>query len=184
MLPVLKQVREGPEGIQGNTGQQGPQGNPGAKGDKGTANVIYSAWTTFNTANWQAAVNEYGKSIRYYPINTTAITADVANNGVVLVYMRISINHIGPLLLPQTFYGFTQFVNQYIGFYATVGQIKIKFFNIDNANDPSTFGSNVEYRYVIIPGGVTTTSTSIENQSSQLDYKDYNAIKAYYNLPE
>ncbi len=180
-----KKGPEGPQGTQGNAGAPGPVGSPGTKGDPGTANVIYSAWTAFNGANWQAAVNEYGKSVRYYPITATAITNDVLNNGVVLIYMRVTGNGIGPTLLPQTFYGFTQFVNQYIGFNLSTSQIKIKFFNIDNNNDPGTFGSFVEYRYVIIPGGVTTTtSASIKDQSQQPDCKDYNAVKAYFNLPE
>lgn len=175
----------GAQGLQGTAGAQGPAGAAGAQGVPGTVNVMYSAWTGFVEATWAAPINEFGKNVRYYPIPVTQVTDSIINTGVVLVYLRVPSTNIVPSLLPQTFYSFTQTGNQYMGFNLLAGQIKIKFFNIDNTNDPGSFGSLVEYRYVIIPGGVKITGRSLATgESSRLDYKDYNSVKTYFNLPD
>lgn len=165
-------TKEGPEGPAGATGPQGPTGATGATGPTGptgpagpagptgptgpagTANVIYSPWTDFVTANWAAAVNEFGKMVRNYPAAAPGVTASIITSGVVIVYWR-DIGLPNPQQMPSISYNITQAVNQYLGFALLPGQIQIKFFNIDNTNDPGTFGGpGNSYRYIIIPGSV------------------------------
>lgn len=144
----------GPTGPTGPTGPAGPTGPTGPQGPAGTANVIYSAWTDFVSATWLPAAVEFGKTVRNYPAAAPGVTTSVINTGVVLVYWR-DVGLPNPQQMPSISYNITQPVNQYLGFELLTGTIRIKFFNIDNTNDPGTFsGSGNSYRYVIIPGGV------------------------------
>lgn len=141
-------------GATGATGAQGPQGPAGPVGPPGTANVIYSVWTDFVLATWAAPVSEFGKTVRNYPAAAPGVTAGIITTGVVLVYWR-DIGLPNPQQMPSISYNITQPVNQYLGFALLVGQIQIKFFNIDNTNDPGTFsGPGNSYRYILIPGSV------------------------------
>jgi hypothetical protein len=144
----------GPAGPTGPSGPAGPTGPTGPQGPAGTANVIYSAWTDFVAATWGAPVNEFGKTVRNYPATAPGVTASMITSGVVLVYWR-DIGLPNPQQMPSISYNITQSVNQYLGFALLTGQIQIKFFNIDNTNDPGTFsGAGNSYRYILIPGGV------------------------------
>jgi hypothetical protein len=144
----------GTTGPAGATGPQGPAGSTGPQGPAGTANVIYSPWTDFVNATWSAPVVEFGKTVRNYPATAPGVTASIVTTGVVLVYWRDQ-GLPNPQQMPSISYNITQAVNQYLGFALLTGQIQIKFFNIDNTNDPGTFsGAGNSYRYIIIPGGV------------------------------
>jgi len=152
--PAGIQGPAGPAGAVGPTGPAGPAGPAGPQGPAGTANVIYSAWTDFTAANWGAAVNEFGKTVRNYAAPAPGVTASIITTGVVLVYWR-DIGLPNPQQMPSISYNITQPVNQYLGFALLTGQIQIKFFNIDNTNDPGTFtGAGNSYRYILIPGSV------------------------------
>jgi len=144
----------GATGPTGPTGPQGPAGPTGPQGPPGTANVIYSPWTDFVGATWLPAANEFGKTVRNYPAAAPGVTASVVTTGVVLVYWR-DLGLPNPQQMPSISYNITQPVNQYLGFELLAGTIRIKFFNIDNTNDPGTFsGAGNSYRYIIIPGGI------------------------------
>lgn len=150
----------GPTGPQGPTGPAGPTGPTGPQGPIGTANVIYSPWTDFVAGTWGAAVNEFGKTVRNYGAAAPGVTASIITSGVVLVYWRDA-GLPNPQQMPSISYNITQPVNQYLGFALLTGQIQIKFFNIDNTNDPGTFsGAGNSYRYIIIPGGVAGGRTA------------------------
>jgi Collagen triple helix repeat (20 copies) len=201
-------TKEGPEGPAGATGAQGPTGATGAtgatgpagpggpagpqgpigpQGPPGTANVIYSAWTDFITANWGAAVNEFGKLVRNYPAPAPSLTASVITQGVVLVYWR-DLGLPNPQQMPSISYNITQPVNQYLGFALLLNQIQIKFFNIDNALDPGTFGGpGNSYRYIIIPGvvgggrsaGIGGTNYTAE----EIKAMSYEQVARLFNIP-
>ncbi len=147
----------GPTGPAGATGPAGPTGPGGPAGPTGTANVIYSNWTSFTAANWVAAT-EFGKVLRRYDVTATGVTAAVVNNGVVLVYVRF-VGQVNPAALPYSTYNITQAVHQALTYRFLVGTINVLFFNLDNNNDPATFGgAGNDYRYIIIPGGVVAPS--------------------------
>ncbi len=207
---VVDCTKEGPEGPAGATGPQGPTGGTGAtgptgpagptgpigpigpagpQGPAGTANVIYSAWTDFVLATWGAPVVEFGKTVRNYPAAAPGVTAAIISSGVVLVYWR-DVGLPNPQQMPSISYNITQAVNQYLGFALLVGQIQIKFFNIDNTLDPGTFGgAGNSYRYILIPGGVLggrSANPTIGNTGyteAQLRALPYEKICRLFNIP-
>src|SRR5687768_14443278 len=80
----------GPAGPVGPTGPAGPVGATGATGATGTANVIYSAWLDYVPANWSAATMFFGVNTRRYTHTSTAITAAIRDQGVLLVFLRFA----------------------------------------------------------------------------------------------
>lgn len=150
---------EGPTGDTGPAGAQGPQGEVGPQGPQGpagTANVIYSEWIAFEASNWSDAYSRFGQTRRDYPITETQITAEILSMGTVAVYVRIPVN---PTIEDQVFflpwiYGLTKGIAQRLAFELSPETINIYFHDVvDQSVDPGSFGSGVEYRYVIIPGG-------------------------------
>ena len=81
----------GATGPAGATGPQGPVGPTGPQGPAGTANVIYSSWFTFATADWvDSAIVNVGsakRAIRTAP----GITSTVMNQGVILSYFAFTL---------------------------------------------------------------------------------------------
>jgi len=148
----------GPAGPAGPTGPSGPAGPTGPTGPAGTANVIYYNWTEFATATWGAAVSDFGKTVRKYPVTLTSLTAPILSNGVVLAYVRFASNNV--YQLPGVVYNVTQPVQQYLFFRPVVGSCEIIFHNIDNNLDPATFSTGNHYRFILIPGGVLGGKTS------------------------
>ena len=67
-------------------GTAGAAGTPGAAGAPGTANVIYYNWTAFNETNWGDF--DPFNSTREYQINMPALTSQILNQGVALVYLE------------------------------------------------------------------------------------------------
>jgi hypothetical protein len=160
----------GPQGPQGPTGPQGPQGEPG------TANVFYSNWSGFNTNNWSGLVAFLFQNRRIYTINESRITDAILDRGAVMVYVKFanSSDIVQPLPIYQSI---TQLKNQYMAHFIQQNRILITLYN-DDRSDPGTIGSINSYRYVIIPGGTAT------GRIAPIDLNDYEAVKAYYNLPD
>jgi hypothetical protein len=71
----------------------------------------------------------------------------------------------------------TQNKDQHLGYTLSTNSITIFLYNED-ATDPGTFGSGNQYRYVIIPGGIPN------GRMAAVNYNDYEAVKAYYQLPD
>lgn len=105
-------------------------GTAGPKGDPGTANVIHSPWINLNLAF------DKTDSIYYQTITAPGITQNILDSGVVLSYLGISSN------------GQTTVVNA-----ATYFQEED--YNVGSITLYSYYAyTGVQYRYVIIPGGV------------------------------
>ena len=144
----------GPIGPSGPAGPIGPVGPAGPQGPAGTANVIYTAWTNFNVANWTAVQNIFGIDQRRYPIPAPGITQTMLDNGVVIVYIKFSgvANTAYPLPMVESIAGSGGLQNlQNIN---TLSTITLRFFNANGVGDPGTFGSPNQWRYVLIPGGI------------------------------
>lgn len=192
----------GPAGAAGPTGAAGANGTNGVKGDKGdtgatgatgTANVIYGTWQDMNNANFwyrlgssstTGGANNGGGSINVFSghgwgcdINAP-ITQDILDKGQVFVYGKFapSVGDNRVYLLPNTFWGkwYTQ-VN------ILLNKIYIQTI-YDNADTvPTTYSQSgflCVLRYIIIPGGVAG------GRKVNLDYSDYEAVKAYYHLKD
>lgn len=116
---------------------------------------------------------------RDYPVTETAINDEILSMGTVAVYVRIPGN---PSIQDKVFflpwvYGLTKGgVSQKLAFELSPETINIYFHDVvDDSVDPGTFGSLVEYRYVIIPGGTPAKATS-------LDISDYFAVMKYFGI--
>ncbi len=161
--PAGAQGPQGPAGVNGSTGPAGPAGpagptgpagSTGATGPAGTANVIYTAWTNFNIANWTAVQNVFGIDQRRYPIPAPGLSQTMLDNGVVIVYIKFSgvANTAYPLPMVESIAGGGGLQNmQNIN---TLNTITLRFFNGNGVGDPGTFGAPNQWRYVLIPGGV------------------------------
>lgn len=170
---------EGPQGPQGEQGPRGEQGLQGEQGPEGTANVIYSNWTAFADSNWSDAHNEFGQTRREYPIDVPEINEEILSMGTVKVYVRIP-SVLGETVFPLPWiYGLTKGIAQVLSFELDPGMIVINFHDlVDDSEDPGTFGSVVEYRYVIIPGGIPA------GKAKSLDLNNYQEVKEYFRIKD
>ncbi len=180
---------DGVDGNDGNDGNDGADGTDGNDGSPGTANVIYSNW--FNT---ELSDNIAGSSDTF-TINAPEIDADILNFGTVLVYARRIVISPGPTInisvyqLPITFGAARQ--QSYLFSLTNTNQIRISV-QTNEEGDPAGDGTFLEqYRYVIIPGGISTsssaTSEGLESGSkSREEYKNmsYEEIRTLFNIPE
>ncbi|WP_234570993.1 collagen-like triple helix repeat-containing protein [Rhodohalobacter sp. 614A] len=154
----------GPQGLQGEAGEPGPEGS---QGEPGTANVIYSEWidsewTEYTAREWQMLIED------------SNISVDFSNNGgTVLVYRRN-----GPLddawiyPLPS---GSAYPVTFAIDPVNTTLLIAVE----SSCCDIPSWFHDVQFRYVLIPGGVLTNG-----KQAKLDLTDYQAVKAFYGIPD
>lgn len=179
---------EGPEGPQGAKGDQGPQGvqgpkgdtgatgatgaagatgPQGPKGDPGTTNVIYSDWFTPAFVDWQKITE---KSY-LYGIIEAKITQDIIDKGVVLAYSRQVAG--GPAyLLPMMLETSSGLTNYNVA--AALGKVNITFSELlDIQGKPAT---GLQYRYVIIPGGVKTRAN--------IDYTNFDEVAKAFGIPK
>lgn len=167
---------EGPQGEQGPPGETGAQGEQGAKGDTGTANVIYSGWldVTYDadTVHNGDAIDTIGF---YAGITSQSLTSDIINDGDIHVYFNFgTTDEPNVVLLP--------FLDIYSGISIMPSFTINNIFLYANADASTVTDGNVayyQYRYVLIPGGVSGNAVV-----HPPDWKDYNAVKAFYHLPD
>lgn len=139
-LFITSCTKEGPEGPQGAPGPAGPAGQPGTPGASGSANVYYSDWITIRLS----ATSQ--PDIFVQTINAAAITADVENKGVVLMYYQFA-GFVYPLPIKPLWFNYQ------------AGRIMLYSEN----NTPN--GEKV--RFVIIPGSERTGFAAGSNRSEQ-----------------
>lgn len=121
----------GPAGPQGPTGATGPQGPAGANGQDGPGAQ------SFLLLNKSVTLTGLTR------LNVPAITADVVNKGLVLVYFRVTGTTTGYYALPYAEADRTLSVSNY-----GVGYVDIK---------ANFTGSDLDFRVVVIPGSSLTT---------------------------
>ncbi len=157
----------GTNGTNGTNGANGATGEKGDKGDPGTANVIYSGWFTPNINDWQKL-----SDINYtYTITEGKITQDIVDRGVVLAYSRQNANSAS-YLLPLTMTTPSSISNYNVGM-----SIEKVIFNFLELLEPSGKpANNLQFRYVIIPGGIQTRAN--------LDYTNFEAVARAFGIPE
>jgi hypothetical protein len=148
------------KGPQGDVGPAGSAGIAGPVGAIGSANVIYSDWIS---------VNFTGSSPSYVgTITAPRITQEILDKGYVKTYFK---NPSG-LVNSLNFYQPNGTVLYSLWAYYTVGKINMSGQNY-NPSSPT-----YSYRYIIVPGGTAS------GRKANIDYSDYNAVKAAYNLPD
>lgn len=166
------------DGDVGPKGDKGDQGDTGEQGETGTANVIYSEWFALNTAT-----NKFAKFVNVssnklvYEFDAPDITQEVVERGLVVAFFRLDGY---TYTLP-----FLYIYNIHFELHAiAVSKLQISFYEEGfQANDNSTQIVEDEplFRYIIIPG---ENPISTSRASSPVDYNDYEAVKAYYKIPD
>lgn len=186
--------KEGPAGPAGATGASGPDGTTGATGPAGTpgtANVIYSGWFSDSTfsPSWADTVLQGGlfsvsRAIKAAP----GVTQTIIDQGLVLTYQKA-----GTLvqLLPLTFSGNSIGLpgsTLQLDFFLNVGKIIYYWNDIATGNLSGFASSGFQYRYLIIPGGVSggrmANGRTVNYSTEQLKAMSYDEIRTLFNIPE
>lgn len=174
--PQGAQGEQGPTGAQGEQGEQGPpgeDGQDGSDGQDGNANVIFSNWIA---ADWNVQDDPRSKAMNL--LITEIDNIELRNRTLVYVYLQQwGTSSIYPMpnagRWSNTWYSFT-FGNNGV----TLNGITISLLST-NGVDLTEFqysGSRGNrFRYVLIPESA---------QTGKLDYSNYEAVKAFYNLPD
>ncbi|MCS3799648.1 hypothetical protein [Niastella sp. OAS944] len=172
LFTACKKGDTGPAGEKGDAGEKGATGATGATGKNGSANVIYSPWidVTFNAVDTSFegvieapkivdSIVQKGEVKVYWNINTpaapTIVALPYADNGLIFRlkdFLIFPIIQSGSIFLESTY-------------------------NVSSRTDPNTNEKIFQYRYVIIPGGVSA-------RTSTVNWDDYNAVKAYLGLKD
>ncbi|HJS54943.1 MAG TPA: hypothetical protein VJ765_10375 [Chitinophagaceae bacterium] len=129
--------------------------------------VIYSAWITKTQADWTGlGTHEIQTSI-----NAPSLSDAIKNNGVVLVYYK-SGEQVRPL--PITWFDDIYKMTTDYAFEKQKITLFIRLFG-------NVIGGvlDYEFRYVLIPG-----TQANGRMAFQVDYKDYDAVCKYYNIPK
>lgn len=193
MIAVSCEGEDGMDGVDGIDGAQGPAGPAGQDGQDGNANVISSGWIEYETANWSDLVTNFGIDQRHYVVASTDVTAEVANDGVILMYTRFVITgtpaYMHPFVENITGGGSGQELSHQV----EEGEITIRMMNVSQSGDPGTFGGPgiAEYRYVIIPAAPETRQAqdrqiaTVEYYASLgVDLNDFEVVAEYFNIEE
>ncbi|SHF94315.1 hypothetical protein [Flavobacterium defluvii] len=152
---------DGKDGIDGVDGAPGATGPAGATG---TANVIYSAWMTAPAATAETIDGTSGLSTT---INAPELSADIVAKGTVLVYMSFG---SGVYTLP-----YTSTAGGSVNTITAITSVqKIKLFRFKHAADGTTVNlpTSLNWRYILIPGGVQATAKAAKLDYSKMSYEE------------
>jgi len=186
---------KGDKGDTGATGAPGPAGPKGDKGDPGAVNIMYSDWFTYDPT---FATSD----ISYISMDLTVpqLTDEFINNGgTVLVYLgnkeEGATSLTGIKALPtwgkEGYQNVSdpQAVYYQLDYSYRKNLLSIAFTITQNLDKLSTDNSyfftkvfrpeNVYFRYVLIPGG-----TKINQRVGSIDLKNYQEVKAFFQIPE
>lgn len=164
----------GPQGATGATGEKGDKGDKGATGTNdtngatGTANVIYSGWINASISKDTIIDNT---TLRTCYLNAPKLTSTIVNSGLVLVYLNYG---AGTFPLPYTSNAGGK--SSTINFIPGAGKIILTRYTWDNTGSIS-FGSGNQYRYILVPGGVSARMAGV-------DLSDYNAVKKFFGIED
>ncbi len=167
---------KGDRGETGATGPQGPRGATGATGPQGpagTANVIYSNWMSFQQAQRDTVID--GTNLKVNHLVAPRLTQSIIDNGVVLVYWRFQSTVIQLPYTSDAGSGTGPAKTSTINFVPKPGIIYITRYTHDNSASIG-FGT-IQFRYVLIPGGVSATMGNV-------NLRDYNAVKVALNITD
>jgi hypothetical protein len=144
-----------------------------------TTGVVYSPWIT--TTSWGGRTNSANYIIsRYLISNIAKLDQAMIDQGAILMFVRLG----GPTgeVLPIPFQRIWSRTGNGNGlayekwlFSATPGQLLITIDPEINGYNPPTDG---QVRYVLISG------ETAGGRKANVDYNDYEAVKAAYNLPD
>ncbi len=177
ILVQCKKGDPGPAGPAGSNGTQGPAGSAGPqgpKGDSGTANVIYSTWLDVNfvpdTIHSGTAIDTIGY---YADINAAKLDSAIISGGEMKVYLNAKTS-ISPDVFPLPY--FDIYSNLSISPEFFIGRIHL-YSNADASTYTQDQLKYLQYRYILIPGGVTTGRFA-----KIINWNNYNEVKNLLGL--
>lgn len=162
----------GPAGATGVNGANGSTGPQGPKGDTGTANVIYSQWLDVDFLPDTLHNGNVIDTIGFYA-NVAAPKLDslMISKGEMKVYINLG-SLADPFVAPLPYF------DVYSGISLSPTFSIQNIFIYSNADASTVTQNNVkylQYRYVLIPGGVGGVA-------AHTDWNDYNQVKATLGL--
>jgi hypothetical protein len=171
LVTACKKGDTGPAGEKGEKGDPGATGATGATGKTGTANVIYSAWqdVTFNQVDSFTAVGT---------ITAPKIVDSIIQKGEVKVFWNVN-TASSPTIVALPFhddgvvFGISDLANIPL---IKVGTIAL-YSNYNLSSRTNSSGEKVfQYRYIIIPGGVSARAA--------VNWNDYSQVQSYLGLKD
>lgn len=172
LVTACKKGDTGPAGEKGDKGDAGATGATGATGKTGTANVIYSAWQdlTFSAVD---------TGVLAASITAPKVVDSIIQKGEVKVYWNINTaSNPTVVALPYSDAGLVFGVpDLQITPLVKVGTIYLySNYNVSSFTSTTTNEKVWQYRYVIIPGGVSARSA--------VNWNDYSQVKSYLGLKD
>jgi hypothetical protein len=179
--------KEGPAGPAGATGLAGPAG---PQGPVGTANVIYSGWFTpaqnggwvDTTINGVALQKKFNKP-------APGVTSGILNTGIIISYMKLNPDGAGGTTtsIRQLPYANPGTATHYLALHY-VGSITYAQISTANPGVAVTASSSgLEFRYILIPGGVSggrlAGGTVSGYTADGLKNMSYEQVTALFNIP-
>ena len=157
----------GPTGATGATGATGPVGPTGATGN---ANV-HSTYYTIASTNW----TYFGTPYFYNEVdlNCPQITSDVVNYGMVCAFMESTTSGTW-FSLPYTYWPTTT-----VSYVVSLNTIRI-----GNAGLRFNYSDGRNSVYTSTRVKVVTISGTAKAANPNVDYNDYNSVKAAFNLQD
>lgn len=169
---AANQGEQGPAGPQGVQGEKGDNGEDGEDGETGTANVIYSPWIP---SGFEDNIQSHDA---IFTIDAPLLTDKIIQQGVVLAYGKIiTASDEDVLPLPVTIPTTNE---SYYHRIEDVGELQIRIMSLDLATN---IGSSLfaEYRYVLIPGGVSTGKSASTINYSKMTYEE---VAERFSIPD
>lgn len=151
------------------------KGATGAQGPPGTANVMYTDWFTPATYTKDTVFGSWGF---YHDISIPAITQAVLDHGTVIAFAKLNgynpsiwpTNQVGQLPVAITYIQGTANIDTWSSF-SSLGKVRIKL--VSSLNLYTSISNAHQFRFVIIPGGVSVPGTL-----------NYTALQRYLRIPE
>jgi len=164
--------KEGPTGPAGATGPAGPAG---PIGPTGVANVKYSNWINVTFDPLDADSTVWGAEI-----SAPLLVDSILDKGEIKVYWNLGSDSThDQFVVDLPVFDVLLFnVNVTVNPYFSYQSIQL-LSNFDVSSFALRGHNNFQYRYVIIPGGVSTGG-----RYATIDWKDYNAVKKYLGLKD
>lgn len=163
---------QGPAGSAGANGSGGPAGPQGPQGDPGVANVIYSDWMDVqflpDTVHNGAAIDTLGFLAE---LAASKLDSSILANGEIKIFLNLNTT-AEAVVVPLPYF------NIYSGISISPTFSLQNIFLYSNADVSTvTVGSDIflQYRYVLIPGGV-------HGIAAHTDWNDYNQVRSTLGL--
>ena len=167
LMACSKDGNDGTNGAPGPQGEQGPAGADGADGQNGDTNVIFSEWVN---SGFPADVMD---TEALFDIDAPALTQEFRDTGVILVYARTgSITYGLPVVFAE------EWEHSYFFRVNVPGTLEIAVNSTDGSNVGAT--AFLQYRYVLVPGGLAAKSASTVNFSKMT----YEEVAAYFGIKD